>query len=424
MRTLLFSIALAATLFQTATARAEQLSLQKCIEMAKSGNQTLKAAAWESRIATENVRLARSTLYPRIDAQGGYTAQQSAQASYFAGRTIETQEPNYAFAGVSANYTLYDFGRRAGRRTAATAAAESSAHSYQALNKDITLQVIESYFAILETEKLITAATDEVTQVQQHRRVAQALFEEGVVTRNDILQADVRLATARQNLLAMKNRRENIWLRLNDLTGNSETFRAELESDSNLLNNDAIKADSENALKSRSEILALQKRLEAREAELDESRGNYFPEIFTKVGLDYVQNDKVREQTIMAATVGIRFNIFDGLATTATREKAIRQRSQAEDNLIRTKSQVRLEIATATNDLQLAGEQISVVESAIRQSEENLRINRERYQERVGTATEVLDAQTLLTQTRTNYYRALFNRQVAAARLKHATGEL
>ncbi|MFH1028353.1 MAG: TolC family protein, partial [Pseudomonadota bacterium] len=58
------------------------------------------------------------------------------------------------------------------------------------------------------------------------------------------------------------------------------------------------------------------------------------------------------------------------------------------------------------------------------QSEENLRINRERYRERVGTATEVLDAQTLLTQTRTDYHRASYEYQVATARLKRACGEL
>jgi outer membrane protein TolC len=65
-----------------------------------------------------------------------------------------------------------------------------------------------------------------------------------------------------------------------------------------------------------------------------------------------------------------------------------------------------------------------VAEASILQGEENLRINKERYQERVGTATEVLDAQTLFTQARTDYYRALYDYQTAAARLQHALGEL
>jgi outer membrane protein TolC len=55
---------------------------------------------------------------------------------------------------------------------------------------------------------------------------------------------------------------------------------------------------------------------------------------------------------------------------------------------------------------------------------ENLRITKDRYQEKVGTATEVVDAQTLLTQTRTDYFQSVFDLQVAVARVKRATGQL
>ena len=51
-------------------------------------------------------------------------------------------------------------------------------------------------------------------------------------------------------------------------------------------------------------------------------------------------------------------------------------------------------------------------------------INKDRYQEQVGTATEVIDAQTLLTQIRTENYQAIFDYQVALIRVKRARGEL
>ncbi|MDO8786137.1 MAG: TolC family protein, partial [Syntrophales bacterium] len=67
---------------------------------------------------------------------------------------------------------------------------------------------------------------------------------------------------------------------------------------------------------------------------------------------------------------------------------------------------------------------IRVTEKAIEQGEENLRITRDRYQNLVGTATDVIDAQTLLTQIRADNYRAGFDYQVAIARVKRAMGEL
>jgi outer membrane protein TolC len=158
--------------------------------------------------------------------------------------------------------------------------------------------------------------------------------------------------------------------------------------------------------------------------EVSESKAAFYPELYTQATYNYVQNDTALEQNILAAFIGIRVNLFDGFASTATTEKAVRNHSKNQDALREAESQVRLEIDTSKNDVKVARERISVAETAIRQGEENLRINKERYQERVGTATEVLDAQTLVTQARTDYYNALFDYQVSTARLKRALGEL
>ena len=86
--------------------------------------------------------------------------------------------------------------------------------------------------------------------------------------------------------------------------------------------------------------------------------------------------------------------------------------------------QIGLEYRAAVNDVKIAAERIRVTEKAIEQGEENLRITRDRYQNLVGTATEVIDAQTLLTEIRTDNYRAGFDYQVAMARVRKAMGGL
>ena len=95
-----------------------------------------------------------------------------------------------------------------------------------------------------------------------------------------------------------------------------------------------------------------------------------------------------------------------------------------EEGLKQLEARIGLEYDTAYNDARVAAERISTVRKSIQQGEENLRINKNRYQEQVGTATDVIDAQTLLTQTRTEYFRAIFDYQVAVARVKKAMGEL
>jgi len=424
MKIRLINITFALLLCLVGSVNAETLTLNDCLKRANANNPTLKTSAWDSRLAEENVRLVSASQYPRIDAQAGYTIQHKPQAVVIAGNSAETQQAQYATANIAANYTIYDFGRREARTQQAVSATGVSSNLFKVHQSDIFLQVIETYFAILESEKLIKNAQDEVIQIEQHRKIAQALFEEGVVTRNDILQADVRLAASRQRLLSSNNRRDNMWLQLNFLTGSNETFRADLEENAVVTTTEMNKLDESEVLNRRNEIQALRQSIEASEAEVKETTNGFMPELYTRLGMDYIQNKKAREQAIYSAIIGIKLNIFDGFSTTATKEKAIKNRSRSLDLLRQTESQIRLEVATSKNNARIAAERIAVSEAVIRQSEENLRINSERYKERVGTATEVLDAQTLSTQARTDFYSALYEHQISLARLKRAVGEL
>ena len=55
-------------------------------------------------------------------------------------------------------------------------------------------------------------------------------------------------------------------------------------------------------------------------------------------------------------------------------------------------------------------------------AEENLRLNEERYRSQVTTAFDAINAVTLLIQSRTNYYGALNDFNVAKAMLERSMG--
>lgn len=402
---------------------AAPLTLDECLSRAREQNPSLRLARMDIGIASEAIRQSDAALYPRIDAQAGYTAQLEAQAMKANTMVIETQQPNYLFGNLSLQYTLYDFGRRDSRRTISRTNLEAVRLGVQQQEQDTSLQVVENYFAILEVQKISAAVAEELQTVEEHRRVALALYETGSVTRNDLLQAEVRLANARQQVLARHNQLENLYLRLNFLTGSPASDRPRLSEPATFALQQ-VPADTVHSLQRRPDLHALRKGVEIREQELRETRSYFYPELFTRLSLDYLENDKLREQAIYGASVGIKINLFDGFSSTANRSKAVGLQSRAKEQVRLAEAQARLEVITASNDLQVAFERIAVTKESILQGEENLRINRNRYQERVGTATEVLDAQTLLTQARTEHYRAQYDYQRAAARLRRATGEL
>ena len=407
-----------------ATAGAEPLFLDECLRRAAAGNYALTVTAHDTRIAAENTVQAKSGFLPRLDIQGGYTAQADPQAVSFGGRETETQDSTYGFFNVTATQTIHDFGRTASRTRKASLLQEAVARAYDAREKDVFLQVVEAYYGILEAGKVLGAADEEIVQRTDHLRVAQNLYEQGVVTRNDLLQAEVKLADSRQRRLSAANLVDNRWLFLNYLTGQPLSLRADLEEKDTPAPLPSPETAEEKALANRPELASLAKSVEAGEAEVSECRAGYYPELFARGSIDYVENSKVREQAIYAATVGLKVNLFDGFTTTSRHRQSVENLMKQRDNLRLAREQIRLELATSLNDARVAAERIKTVETAIRQGEENLRINRDRYQAQVGTATDVIDAQTLLTQIRTDYFRAVFDYRVATARVRKAMGEL
>jgi len=410
-------------LFKVTAAYGDVLTLQDCLSQTETGNKLLKVAQYDTKLADENVSFSRSGYLPRVDINGGYTAQQAPQSINVPAGSFETQNADYAFASLAVTQTLYDFGRTNARVSQAESKRDATSFTFTTLKQDIFLRTVIAYFRILQDKKLLKAADDEVAQMADHLRVAQNLYEQGVVTRNDLLQAEVRLSSSQQHRLEAANRLANVWLDLNNLMNKPPESRWDLVEDTKIVPGDMEKSASE-AISSRPEILAQRKLFEANEADVKENRTGYYPELYARLGLDYVQNDKVREQAIYSATVGLKINIFDGFATSSRYRQAVKNRSRTEERLSQLESDLALEFRTALNDANVARERINLTETSIKQGEENLRINKDRYQEQVGTATDVIDAQTLLTQIRTEHYQALFDYEVALARVKRARGEL
>ena len=84
--------------------------------------------------------------------------------------------------------------------------------------------------------------------------------------------------------------------------------------------------------------------------------------------------------------------------------------------------QIGLQVRQVLLDLKTAETNIPTTKKAVEQGEENVRVSEERYKAQVTTITEVLDAQTRLSQARVNYYTALYTHHLASARLLRVIG--
>ncbi|HBF42551.1 MAG TPA: transporter, partial [Desulfobacteraceae bacterium] len=98
------------------------------------------------------------------------------------------------------------------------------------------------------------------------------------------------------------------------------------------------------------------------------------------------------------------------------------QVAKAKNILNEIKDNIRLEVKNSYLYLRDVEKYIHVTRTAIVQAEENFRMNEERYKQQVATSTNLLDAQTLLTQAKSSYFNSLSEYNIAKARLERTMG--
>jgi outer membrane protein len=399
------------------------ITLPEGLRRATDNNHLIKIASISKDIASADTSAARSGLLPSINASLNQTYLASQPGARFGSVKAFLAEKDSLSYGIDIYQTIYDFGANLSRYEASKTVLDVTKLDIVRIKNLVALDFINAYFDLLETEKMVLVAQEEAERFESHLKVAQSLYDEGVITRSDLLQAEVMLSDAKQRLLTMKNRRSFNSSNINNIlarpiyapvqvvdvpTGTSEVVELEKAWDM--------------AEKERSEIKIIDNRLRVLDFQETAARSGYYPTLFAQGGYNYKENRYEFPSENWSLILGVNLNVFRGGSTKAEVSKVLYQRQQLLEQKRKLIDDIKLEVEKNYLDLKNALEKIQVTKDAVGQAEENLRINRIRYEEGVGMSTDVVDAITLLTTAETNYFRAVYELQRARAGLQYAIG--
>ena len=295
---------------------------------------------------------------------------------------------------------------------------------------DLALNVKEAYFNILRADKAVNVAKSAVESLEAHHTVAKNFYDVGMIPVNDLLKAEVELANAQHNLIQAQNASRLTRVSFNVLLSRSVDEPFEIE-DILKYTKETPDFDSylEKALKARPEIKAL----DLTDAQIDQqinlAKSKYYPEVaFTYNYIKAGDTPKVSGSNFQLSdqwqtNVGLSWTFWDWNKTRNSVNQAESQKRQLSQTRKSIEDGIKLQLKQAILNLKEAEEKIPTAQKAVEQAEENLRVSEERYKAQVTTSTEVLDAQTLLSQARMNYYNALYDHNLARAGLLRAIGE-
>jgi outer membrane protein len=406
-------------------------TLEEGIREALENNWSVKAKeekVSESEFAKEE---AKAGFLPEFSTSYSYTKLNEVTSVNIVGRgTLEFGDKNsYQWKGTITQPIFTGFALTSAYELAKLGIDQSKV-SLELEKLDLALKVKEAYFYILKANKAVDVAKSAVESLESHLAVAKNFYDVGMIPVNDLLKAEVELANAQHNLIQARNASRLSRVSFNVLLSRSVDESFEIE--------DILVYNPETpdfaiclgkALKARPEI----KSFDLADAQIDQpinlAKSKFYPEAafiynYIKAGdTPAVSGSDFQKANQWQAIIGLSWTFWDWdktMNSVRQNESMKRQLSQTRKTL---EDGIKLELQRAILGLKEAEEKIPTAQKAIDQAEENLRVSEERYKVQVTTSTEVLDAQTLLSQARMNYYSALYDHNLAKAGLLRAVGE-
>ena len=425
------------TVFLTGVVWAQEaqkpLTLEESIKIAMERSLNLHSAVVGVAGSEFRRKEAITNFLPWWTGQYGYTRYDSpvtigAVQVSTPGVIVNTSRDVYNF-NTTLNQPVFTGGFNLANYRSAKLGVDLSKTNVETIKRDLVLQVRVGYFNILRAEKFLDVAQQQVKQFEAQLEVTKAFFDVGIIPKNDVLQAEVRLANARQALVRVEN----------DLATAKASFnillRREINTPLEVVDILAYKpfpmgfeASLEEALRLRPEVKAAQINIDQAKENVKVARSGYFPTVnllgnYNRSSEELGLNGdlKFERWTIQALAT---FTLWNWGNTSFKVGESKVKVTQAEDSKTQLIDSITLEVKNDYLNMKGAEKNLSVAEKSIEQAEENLRMNEERYKYQVATQTDVLDAVTLLAQARVNYYGALSEFNVAKAQLERSMGRM
>jgi outer membrane protein len=399
----------------------QQLSLVDCVTVALGRNMDVLSAADDTSIAEAQRSGARGQFGPKFHLDASLEYWNGAYA--FDGFPIHDRtvwnvtatvtQPVTGLFAIYDTYKVRDLG------------VDIAAVRHETARRETAFRVVERYYRLLQAKRLEEVSIASVDQLEAQLRQSNAFHRNGTVSRDDVLRAELALASARERLIQARSRVTLERASLATLIGLSPDGAIDAQP-----LGDELPAPEAMSLDQAERVAEVQ-RVELREVDKQiaamahETRLAYLKLIPTvNVVGAYIHNEGSLLSDVNAGYVGATasWDVWDWGTTTSGIAEAKARAHRARLARSKVDDRIRLEVQQAFIALNSAREGLEVAKASVALAEENFRLVQRRYEASAATSFDVVDAEGLLTQARGQMQTALYDFFIARAALRTAEG--
>jgi outer membrane protein TolC len=425
----------------SSSARAETLTLDQCVAIALKESPDVASADFEVEASLLQKKSARGAWGPKLRLDAGVQRWDSAFTAPLFGTVAEacpscdqnilntpfSLRPQITWSvGATIAQPIASLWTVREANELAKLGVDVAEIKRKAAQRDVAFQVTEAYYRLLQAKRLADVAEKSVEQIASQVKLARTFFERGAVARNDVLRAELGLASAQQRLIQANGGVTLARGRLATLMGrspDSEIDAVDLTGEPAVETPVATTQAEQTAVEARFEIKELTAHIDQAATGVRMAKSKMLPQVnavanYTRSSLSLVSLPKA---WFVGATAS--WDIWEGGSTYYGIDESKARLAQALAAKRKAEDAIRLDARSAHVGVTTAAESLDVAKHAVEQAEENFRIEQKRYESTSNTSFDVLDAETQLTTARGQHQAALYDYLIAQSNLSRAMGD-
>jgi outer membrane protein TolC len=384
-------------------------TLAELVNLAEEHNPETRVA-WESaRAQMAALGVARSELYPTVAAVALSETDRSEVllASRFYRQTVQS------FGGaLDLNYTIFDFGGRAGRIAAVRADLLAANFVFNDTHRKIIYQVTEAYDRLLNAVGQVDAARASLKNAQAVQQAAEDRLNNGLATLPDLLEARSAAAQAQYDLQAALGVEKNTRGDLATALGTRPTDAIQVQPIEQLSIpesiSDSVDHAMDRAFEQRPDLMQQVAEVRKANASVKEARAAFYPALSVSAAPNVQSLYGLQQQLPWAHTADLtgalelklNWTLFDGGARKNNLAQAQANLRAAEARVNATQDTIADEVWRAYSDLETSLGQRQAATALLTAADQSYAAALESYNDGVRNLLDVTAAQTTLARAR------------------------
>jgi len=430
---LLLILVLAMGFMNTALAQDRTLTLDEAIKLGIQNSKTLKLSQSKIDQAVSQYNQVKDRVLPTGSASLTYDrAEIPANYLAFGNNGIHLPGSANAYLGIiSLNETIFAGGKLKYAQQSTDLLTKVSRLDADRDKDEIAYSVINSFYNLYKVLQSMKVVQQNLNTIDAQIKQAQRFFDQGIVTKNDVLRFQLQRANVQLNQLDLESNRKIMNYDLDILLGLPETTNIRIdqiqEPDHQV---GSLTANIDTAMANRQEVRSLMLQQQSADLNVKSVRANQIPTLAASASGYYVDANinplPKWGNYITPVTLGVTFSWnFSSLWTNKNKvSEAKIQSEQVGINQGITGDRIRNDVNRSYQDYVQARDKIKLLQTSIEQAAENNKILESKYQSNVASATDRADAETLLYQAQINLELAKADAGLAYYTLLKSTGKL